>query len=1110
MVPVQPSSAVVPPVQPPVSVGAQGPTVLIPRKLNPEGVVVISRPGALTPWGNERTSYRILTGDPRGWAEAAADNGLIRYVGNGLYQDNEGNRIQPEEVLPRFEAQLRQMIGPRWLAVRDGHKVDTPFGGQIPEGMRDLKAAMGMTADEVRRTSYAATWNNLLKVAQDDVLLMIYAGARMYLANGHFPDQVFPDPRTLGIDTGRGLAGVEAFIRLTEAALKGRNAVTGMVLPQILQSAAMGVWMGIIGPKGDELASGREDYFNRGARTMGPNFQGSAECATFMALACHAANRIGPPRKPGQRRIRGMQVGVGEAPHGRDDARICAVGFNSMKAMETLDALLKRHPGISRDQIDLWRAYAPFTDASGGFWPGTGGTFVEEYDLMHGVRNGLLFDAFLVGYGVFPDQGGKRNHAQLGKGVINAMEEGLRMAHEGFGITPDHLDYVNFHGTATPDTNRKEPLFLANVIMAAAQSYGVLEQLRRRKRKLKVTALKAFLTHLLGDAGGAEVSMLLQVLRYQKGPGVLNLAGRQIIVPDNIREVLDFSEEPIDGGIDVVGMLSEGFSGNNVFKMLRRATGDSGDEFLLRFGGITRDDVRVMRELQAEREEVSRDLDERIRTGRMTMAELLDWASFKDRSSTIPAPSFSMGWTSSSEAGKAELSESARELRGQLDRMTYAASNWVTIPIWAIRNALADSGESGFEAELERLNDLIPRLQQSDPSSYFPDTGLPHVIKVLISNPRALEVLADSLDVAKAIQDLVSPTKIEKISPAKIDVNAAIPLAERRLALGYPGQGSFEQKRTGVARTLYDTDPTYRSVIDEAHERLLKYNYDLKKMLFSGTEDDLIQTVHQQPVLLADEIGRDESEWQSVQAREVPVIAAFGDSLGLITAAYRAGYFESPADAVEFAYLRGQVMGNLNPFGPDARPMALIPGFNEDQIRGVVREVNDGLGVHVTVSKRNGVGKLVVSGDPEGISLLQQRLASRGANMVVIGVSTPFHDEYYFKDAAKELLQRARAAGIKANRRGRFATLIANSTGQAVSDDVDILEFLAGEIAAPVDLVTSIQTAAALGANSFFEIGPRATITSEVETALGALSQSPGPIHAAYVPTVSELEKLFG
>lgn len=1087
-------------VPPPATGLSGGPVILIPRKLNPHGVSVCSRPGAITPWGNERASYRILTGDPRGWAETAADNGLLVYKGNDHYADLNGHPLSPEDVLPRFKSQLRSLVGHRWLPVKEGNKVLTPFGGQIPEGMRDIKAFMGMTANAVRATSFGLSWNNIIKVAEPDALYMLFAGARMYLNAAYHPEETLPDPKTIGIHTGRGLPGLNAFINLIEASLKGRDQTPGMRLPQILQSAALGVWMSIIGPKNHDM----------GARTFGSNLQGSSECATFLALAAAAADKIGT-LKPGKTPLQAVQIGVGEEPHGREDARLCAVGFNSMTAMETLKSLAERSGAAEgqRDKIDLWYSYAPFV-YDRGFWPSAGGAFLEYYNLPMAIKEGLLFDAVLLGYGAYSDEGGKSNHAQLGNGIYHAIFEGLRMAYEGFGIAPHHLDYVNFHGTQTPDTNKKEPLYLLEVLRQAARAFGIdEEELRRRKRKIKAAALKAFLGHGLGVAGGMELAMMLQILRHQKGPGILNGHGRPVVVPTEILEWIDFSEDPIEDDIRVAAMMSEGFSGNNVFKIFHTATGDMGDEFLLRFEGITADVLRSLRQRQAERIANSHEIEEAIRTGRMSYTDFLEWVSWKEKAAHQEKTIFKTGWSPSQETDLKALSPTGVSLRQDLQKLAYSVKQGIVVPLVEIRNVLNAETKS-FASLIERLEDVIPRLREGDPSAIFPQTGLPHVIKVLTSHANALEVLSKSSSVLETIQDLVNPWKLTTLLPKAIPTDATLSTADRRLALTYPGQGAFDgEKRTASAKALYENSQAYAAVIDAGHERLMeKYGYDLKAMLFAGSADQLLDTKNQQPVLVADEIGRDESLQPFL--KDIPIQAVYGDSLGLIPAAYRSGYFASPADAIEFAYLRGQVMGSLNPFGAEARPMALVTGYDEGQVKKVVHEINDGLDRHVVVSKRNGVGKLVLSGDPEAIQLVNQRLVERGGKSgISIPVSTPFHDRYYFKDAAEELLRRSREAGIANVRRKRIAPLIANSTGGAVSDDVSILEFLANEIAEGVDLVASAQTARGLGANTFFEIGPKSTLTSDIGTALGALAQTQEPVHAAYIPTVDELAKLL-
>lgn len=192
--------------------------------------------------------------------------------------------------------------------------------------------------------------------------------------------------------------------------------------------------------------------------------------------------------------------------------------------------------------------------------------------------------------------------------------------------------------------------------------------------------------------------------------------------------------------------------------------------------------------------------------------------------------------------------------------------------------------------------------------------------------------------------------------------------------------------------------------------------------------------------------------------------------------------------------------------------MMEVVGAGESDVRRVVDDVREVFGIHVGISKRNGVSKIVVTGEPAGIRIVQQRLAEMGANPQLIPVNTPFHDPHFFAGAAGEFLTTLKAEGLTSRPADRGIALIANSTGQVVAPDADILEVLAAEIAAPVDLVTSAQTAYLLGGNTFIDVGiaaPSSAVSNTLANILGVLGGEIRPVQTTFVSGPDEMRKFL-
>lgn len=999
--------------------GPAGPIIHIPTSLKPQGVPALSPMGALNTYGNERIAYRLALAidDPNAWAELAAGEGLIDYIGQDRYQDLDENLLSPQNVSSRFEAELRQRVGPR----RD--TVAAPLVGRVPNEMKEILELMGLNWKAMRHTGFWRHRHNI-DDATSSALNGIFAGTRMLMRQGDTLHKSFDDPHEL-VFTAH---------------------------PHNLQD----LWWRIIAPNGIEPR-------------LSPI---TGEHASFSTLLCAAADMIRMGASTG------VHVGAGNGPE-------C---------------------GSETSHLE---------DSIFGFCQSHGAAFGTVYDLHHAITHGLPIRALLIGHALCANQGGDFNQDRLGIALIETISASLQIALDEHKIHPNQIDYVNFDGIGFPENNLREALLLKNV----------LEELnsRRGSQRIKATVLKT----LLGDgqriAGGLELSVLLEALHQQRGPGMLTVGeAHKLQVPADLEEWIDFSDENRDDNIDVMMMLSDVFRGNNISLVLLNLT----DEILARYG-YSPDERRVYWDRVQERLNRSQRIEEQIRIGDLTYPKFLDWVGFKGRHrvrDVLPTPRREQP-VPAVKALAAELSPEAKALRNKLRQHVYGTR--LSLPlIETIHRAMADYREK-FSRQLYQLDQIAGELNQLDQGELdwaltrlhivreqlkdadpLASATLPPTLEDLIERPRILEILAALPEVQLA---LVPPPKIKRIRPKTVDVDAAIALKDRRVTLMAPGYGAFNvQEASKKASALYKKEEAYRRIIDAAHARLSdRYNYDLKKMLFEGTKTELMRFKNHTLVLTSDEIGRATIVMSRLAAAGIPIVAAFGDSAGLLPAAYVAGYFESPADAIEFAYISGQHVDKDDSLGQEDRPMGIALGYDEDEIHELVQEVRKTYGIDVHVTKRNGVGQLVVSSvPPEGIQLVRRLLADRGAHhFYELNTLIPGHHPTFFSGVPEEILDATR--GIPSTRRYDHIPLISNATGQVVPKDIDIRLVLARRVSNFVDLVKSTQTAFLLGSNTFLELGPRSTIVDSVATSLGALKEKTGPILATTFCEPEELDSFF-
>jgi 3-oxoacyl-[acyl-carrier-protein] synthase II len=127
----------------------------------------------------------------------------------------------------------------------------------------------------------------------------------------------------------------------------------------------------------------------------------------------------------------------------------------------------------------------------------------------------------------------------------------MRAACASAGVTPEQIDYVNAHGTATLQNDSTEA--------AAINRWG-----GARAATLPVSSTKASIGHLLGAAGAVEAVVCLMALRGQWLPPEMSL---KKIDPACRFPVV---RELVDKKIEMALSNSFGFGGANASLIFRR------------------------------------------------------------------------------------------------------------------------------------------------------------------------------------------------------------------------------------------------------------------------------------------------------------------------------------------------------------------------------------------------------------------------------------------------------------------------------------------------------------------------------------------------------------
>ena len=151
-------------------------------------------------------------------------------------------------------------------------------------------------------------------------------------------------------------------------------------------------------------------------------------------------------------------------------------------------------------------ACRPFSTERRGLVLGEGGAALVLEDWEHAMARGARIHGEIVGYGTSCD------HSHLVKPEAAGQVRALNLTLADAGLTPDDIDYVNAHGTATSEGDQVE-------IAALKQLFG------ERAEQLAVSSSKSMHGHLLGAAGAIEAITTVLALREQFLPPTANLHG---------------------------------------------------------------------------------------------------------------------------------------------------------------------------------------------------------------------------------------------------------------------------------------------------------------------------------------------------------------------------------------------------------------------------------------------------------------------------------------------------------------------------------------------------------------------------------------------------------
>lgn len=194
------------------------------------------------------------------------------------------------------------------------------------------------------------------------------------------------------------------------------------------------------------------------------------------------------------------------------------------------------------------QACRPFAVDRAGLVLGEGGAALVLEDWEHAQARGATIHAEMLGYGASCD------HRHLVRPDAGGQARALRAALTQAQLAPEEVDYVNAHGTSTPEGDPIEIAALKTVFGEHAP-------------RLAVSATKSMHGHLLGAAGAIEALTTVLSLREQALPPTAHLAGRLDAACAGVDHILEGRR-----GVRVRAALSNSFAfgGSNAVLAFRQ------------------------------------------------------------------------------------------------------------------------------------------------------------------------------------------------------------------------------------------------------------------------------------------------------------------------------------------------------------------------------------------------------------------------------------------------------------------------------------------------------------------------------------------------------------
>jgi len=198
-----------------------------------------------------------------------------------------------------------------------------------------------------------------------------------------------------------------------------------------------------------------------------------------------------------------IQLGVEAIRRGEADAALCAGTDGSVNPECLIRFSLLSALSTANDPPQ--EAAKPFSKNRDGFVMAEGAAALVLENYAAAKARGVRILGVLSGCGEMADSFHRTRSSPDGKAIIGCIRNAISDA----GLVPDDIDYINPHGTGTPENDKMEYI-------------GVSAVFGERAKSIPVSSNKSMIGHTLSAAGAVEAVFTLLTLQNQRVPPTIN------------------------------------------------------------------------------------------------------------------------------------------------------------------------------------------------------------------------------------------------------------------------------------------------------------------------------------------------------------------------------------------------------------------------------------------------------------------------------------------------------------------------------------------------------------------------------------------------------------